>query len=188
MKINLILFLNAMILLNIAACDPKEPEIENEEELITTVKYKLTPQGGGASVELTFVDKDGQGGNAPIIAGGIISKGVTYDGELTLLNESGTKAESITDEVVEESDDHQVFYTASSELKDAISVTYKDKDKSGNPLGVKTGLVTKSNAKGSIKITLRHLPNKKGSGVTAGDITNAGGETDIEVSIPLEVK
>jgi hypothetical protein len=39
-----------------------------------------------------------------------------------------------------------------------------------------------------LKITLRHEPNKKASGVVGGSITNAGGETDIEVSFDVEVK
>ena len=36
---------------------------------------------------------------------------------------------------------------------------------------------------GQFTVTLRHEPDKSAQGVSAGDITNAGGETDIEVSL-----
>ena len=35
---------------------------------------------------------------------------------------------------------------------------------------------------------LRHKPNKSGNGVQSGDITNAGGETDIVVTFELDVQ
>ncbi|HBK71516.1 MAG TPA: type 1 periplasmic binding fold superfamily protein, partial [Flavobacteriaceae bacterium] len=35
---------------------------------------------------------------------------------------------------------------------------------------------------------LRHEPNKSASGVSDGDITNAGGETDIEVIFNITVQ
>ena len=37
-------------------------------------------------------------------------------------------------------------------------------------------------------MTLRHEPAKDASGVAAGDITNAGGETDIEVTFDVTVE
>jgi len=40
---------------------------------------------------------------------------------------------------------------------------------------------------GGLRITLRHEPNKTAAGVQNGDITNAGGETDIEVTFTFEV-
>ncbi|HBK82722.1 MAG TPA: type 1 periplasmic binding fold superfamily protein, partial [Flavobacterium sp.] len=36
-------------------------------------------------------------------------------------------------------------------------------------------------------VTLIHKPNKTASGVEAGDITNAGGSRDAEVSFPISV-
>jgi hypothetical protein len=35
---------------------------------------------------------------------------------------------------------------------------------------------------------LRHEPNKDALNVASGEITNAGGETDIEVSFPVTIK
>jgi len=39
-----------------------------------------------------------------------------------------------------------------------------------------------------VTITLRHEPAKDATGVSDGDITNAGGETDISVNFPVEIQ
>ena len=41
---------------------------------------------------------------------------------------------------------------------------------------------------GTITVTLRHEPNKDAAGVSSGDIANAGGETDIEVTFNVEIQ
>jgi len=69
-----------------------------------------------------------------------------------------------------------------------LSVAYDDKDANGNPVGLSSILTTGDAASGSITITLRHEPAKSASGVSNGDITNAGGETDIEVIFPINVQ
>lgn len=181
-----------MLLLTMAAiisCDPDETEPVNQEELITTVKYTLTPQGGGSTVVLSFRDLDGDGGTAPVITGGELVNGKTYDGVIELLNESKSPAEDIGDEVTEEGVDHQLFFRVSTqELIDAFEYTYIDKDINGYPIGLITTLKTLNVGSGNLILTLRHKPNKGGLNVSLGDITNAGGETDIEVSLPIQIK
>lgn len=168
------------------ACDPDEPEIPNEEELITTLTYTLTPDSGGSPVELSFVDLDGEdGGNAPTIVGGILEANRTYTGEITLLNESESPAENITEEVEEEALEHQFFFNV--DLVD-VSINYSDEDSMGNPIGLTTSLTTGEAGGGSITIILRHKPEKSETGVSNGDITNAGGDTDIEVTFPVDVQ
>ena len=54
--------------------------------------------------------------------------------------------------------------------------------------GLLSTLMTKGPDAAKINIILRHEPNKKGLGVSDGDITNAGGETDIEVSFDITIK
>jgi len=165
------------------ACDD-EIIIPNEEELITTLKYTLTPIGGGDAIELSFTDLDGDGGAAPIIIGGELSASATYTGILTLLNEVESPAENITEEIEAEDEDHQFFFASTIS---GLSVAYGDTDGDGNPIGLTTNLTTGAAGGGSLTITLRHEPNKAGVDVSGGDITNAGGETDIEVSFPITV-
>ena len=155
------------------------------EELITTVTYTLTPTSGDV-VTLSFSDIDGDGGNDPIITGGTLQANMNYTGALDLKNESETPAESITEEIEEEDLDHQFFFSTDGGLD--LTVTYNDEDSQGNPLGLATNLVTGVASTGTLKVILRHKPGKAESGVSTGDITNAGGETDIEVTFDIVVQ
>ena len=61
-------------------------------------------------------------------------------------------------------------------------------DANGNPIGLLTTVTTEEPGNGTITVILRHEPDKFALGVSNGDITNAGGETDIEVVFNVEVK
>jgi hypothetical protein len=156
----------------------------NEEEVITTVRVTLT--GGGQTVTLESRDLDGDGPNAPVVTvSGPLSGNTVYTGATIFLNELENPAEDITIEVEEEGDEHQVFYQLLSSLG---TVTYTDTDVNGNPIGLSFTLTTgNSGGSGNLTVTLRHKLNKTATGVTAGDITNAGGSTDAEVSFPIQV-
>jgi hypothetical protein len=165
--------------------DKTEPVvIPNQEEVITTLIYTLTPEGGGDAVELIFRDLDGDGGAQPVITVDSLMAGTTYLGALELLNESEQPVEDITEEVKEEGDEHQFFFMGGSEL----TVMYNDKDVNNKPIGLNTKLTTTTAGEYALHIVLRHEPNKDASGVADGDITNAGGETDIEVHFDVPVK
>ncbi|MFT4970369.1 MAG: hypothetical protein ACI9O4_002125, partial [Chitinophagales bacterium] len=123
--------------------------------------------------------------DAPIISGGILSANESYVGTLVLLNETENPADNISLEVEEEGDEHQFFFQ--STLSD-VSVAYNDQDVNGNPIGLSSTLTTANVGTGSLTITLRHEPNKFASGVSNGALSNAGGETDIEVTFPFDVQ
>ena len=81
----------------------------NEEEVITTVRLTLT--GGGQTITLESRDLDGDGPNAPVVTvSGPLSGNTVYSGATVFLNELENPAEDITVEVLEEGDEHQVFY------------------------------------------------------------------------------
>lgn len=167
-------------------CGKSDPEIPNEEELITTLKYTLTPAAGGNPVIFSFKDLDGDGGNAPVIATGILAANTSYLGNLELLNELTQPVTNITEEIRTEGTAHQFFFRLSGGLISTIQ--YDDSDTDGRPLGIKTKLSTSSVSAGSLTITLRHEPDKSAQGVANGDITNAGGETDIEITFNVQVQ
>lgn len=172
--------------LGMTSCSKDEdPEIPNEEEVITTVNYTLTPVGSGAPVTFTFRDLDGDGGDAPVITSGVLAANTTYTGSLELLNEQESPAEDITEEIKEEDEEHQFFF---SNTATDVTVTYQDQDADGNPVGLETELTTVGATTGEMTIILRHEPNKSASGVAGGIIDNAGGETDIEVTFDLDVQ
>jgi len=178
-----ILFITlAAIAISLSACK-KDPEIEDPEEVITTLNYTLTPASGGSAVTLSFQDIDGDGGDAPIYTVGTLAANTTYSGSLELLNESESPAEDVTEEIEEEDEEHQFFFQTTGD----ISITYEDEDADGNPIGLRNTLTTGAAGSSSITVTLRHEPNKDGAGVAEGDISEAGGETDIEVTFDVTV-
>lgn len=168
-----------------AGCGKDDPTIPNQEEVITTLTYTLTPDSGGNAVVLSFQDLDGDGGNAPIITTGILTANTTYTALLELQNETVEPAESITDEIQAEAEAHQFFFQTT--LND-LEVIYNDQDADGNPIGLTTTVTTGNSDTGTITITLKHEPNKFATDVINGDITNAGGETDIEITFGVDVQ
>ena len=161
--------------------DDTAPEVINDEELITTVILTLTPDSGD-QVVLTTVDLDGDGPDEPVTTVvGNFSENTIYDGTVAFLDESGEEVEDITQEVIEEADEHQVFYTISEGLN--IQTTYEDQDTQGNHLGVQITLSTGAASEGSLTVTLRHEPVKPNDG-----LESAGGETDISTSFDVSIQ
>jgi hypothetical protein len=180
-----ILVFSTVIAMTLTSCSNDDPEIINEEEVITTLEVTLIPQGGGTTVTLVSRDLDGDGPNAPVVSvSGALQANKTYAGSVKVLNETETPAENITLEVEEEGDEHQFFYTFSNSI---ATVAYTDQDKNGRPIGITFNLTTTSAGIENLTVTLRHEPNKTTAGVVAGNITNAGGETDVEATFNLTV-
>lgn len=177
------ILLSAGLLISISACD-NTPEIPNEGEVITDLVLTLTPATGGDAVVFSFEDTDGDGGNDPVISGGTLAANTTYNGAITLEGLADGEVENITEEIAEEDEEHQFFF--SSSLTDLV-VAYADMDADGNPVGLSVTVETGAAGSGTLTVTLRHEPVKDASGVAEGDITNAGGETDIEVIFDLTV-
>ena len=161
--------------------DDTAPEVINDEELITTVILTLTPDSGD-QVVLTTVDLDGDGPDEPeTTVVGNFAENTQYTGAVQFLNETEDPAEDITEEVIEEAEEHQVFYTISEGLN--ITTTYVDFDDNDNPLGVQITLSTGAESEGSLTVTLRHEPVKPNDG-----LESAGGETDITTSIDVTIE
>lgn len=178
------IFFASVLVCSISACD-NDPEIPNEGEVITDLVFTLTPQSGGTAVVLNFADADGDGGNAPVITVDDLAANTTYAGAITIGGLADGEEEDITVEIAEEDEEHQFFF--SSSLSDLV-VAYNDTDADGNPVGLSTTVETGEAGSGTLTVTLRHEPAKDAAGVAEGDITNAGGETDIEVIFNVTVK
>ncbi len=181
---NLFFFVLVAGFFTFTSCGDDDVEVPNEEEVITTLNFILTSAAGDA-VTMKFLDLDGDGGNDPVITNGTLKANTAYTGAVTLLNEAESPAENITEEVQEEDAEHQFFYSTS--LSD-LTVVYTDMDADGNPVGLSTTVTTGAAGTGTLKVTLKHEPAKSAEGVSGGDITNAGGETDIEVVFDVTVE
>ncbi len=166
--------------------DPARPGTPaNEEELITTLRLHFHSIGGAEHKHFEFVDLDGQGGDPPVITADPLSADSIYRVDIEVLNASVSPAEDITEEIEAESAVHQFFYQVSG--ADA-TVAYEDVDANGLPIGLGTGWTIGAVSSGSVVVTLRHGPDKTAPGVSSGDITNAGGETDIEIAFPVVIE
>lgn len=185
-KIKLLSLLFIATAVFVSCSNNDDPEPVNEEEVITTLIATLTPQGGGTAITLQSQDLDGDGPNPPVITvSGNLAANTTYTGEMRVLNETETPAENITTEVEEEGLEHQFFFTPTNSI---VTVAYTDMDTAGNPIGIAFTVTTTAAGTGDLTITLRHEPNKSAAGVSGGDITNAGGETDVEATFSLTVQ
>ena len=180
-----LLALFAILFLTMTSCKDDDPVIdEPEEEVITDLVFTLTPLSGDP-VTLSFSDPDGDGGDPPIVATGTLAPNTTYTGTIEVKDESGTPTMNITSEIQEEDEDHQFFFALNG-LN--ATITYDDMDANGNPIGLSSTLTTSDASNGTMTITLRHEPDKTASGVADGDATNAGGETDIEVTFNVIIQ
>ncbi len=166
------------------SCDDDDTtQIINEEELITTVELTFTSTTDANNVVVyKSVDTDGDGPDAPVITViGNLMTASSYMGSVQFLNESVSPAENITTEVQEEADEHEVFYLSS--ITD-VSITKDDVDVNGNALGLMSTLQTGAASTGTLTIVLRHEPLKPND----GSLSNAGGETDVQVVFDLTVQ
>ncbi len=175
-----------LALFSFSSCEDDNPEPTQDPELITTLTLTMTPQGGGDAIVFRFQDLDGDGGNAPTITNGVLAANTIYDVTIELLNESVSPAEDITAEVGEEAEEHQFFFDITGGLN--VTYGYRDSDANNNPIGLAIVLNTGEVSSGKFQVTLRHEPSKNASGVSDGDITNAGGDTDIEVTFDIDIQ
>lgn len=170
------------LLFTACSSDDDVPAPVNEEEVITTLIVSLTADAGVTQITLQTRDLDGDGPNPPVITvSGNLMAGTTYNGNLVLLNETVSPAENITEEVEEEAEEHQIFFTAGSGLD--VTTEYTNFDGDGNPLGTEFTLTTGEAGSGTLTFTLRHEPKKPNTG-----LADAGGETDIAASFNVIVE
>ena len=175
--------------------DKDLPEVVNEEEVITTMTVTLSPEGDGADIILQTKDLDGDGSEPPVITvSESLTAGATYSGSVVLLNESVTPAENITDEVRGEADEHQFFFVSGGALdvqadyaddeSDYVSADTGKNFETTNPVGIDFTLTAGAASTGTLTVTLRHQPKKPNDGTLA----DAGGESDINATFPIEVE
>lgn len=181
-KLMLALLLAAPLAFTACKKDKNEPQDE-DNELITTVIYALTPAAGSTApaATITWEDLDGAGGTAPVVTGGPLAlrANTTYTGTITLLDKTKNPVANVSDEVAKEKDEHLFVYDPTP--ANLVTVTRTDLDSKGLQVGLTTRVVTTTAATGSLKITLRHQPGVKNG-------TFAPGDTDVEATVPVAVQ
>jgi hypothetical protein len=157
-------------------CSSEAPELIQEEELITTVKLTFK-----SSEETQIVRWNTLTTNSEIIQ---LKANSMYEVAIEFLDDSDpVDIKNITTEVIEEANDHQVFYEFSG-----VNVIYGTSDSdvlddNQNPLYINSIWNFVESSSGVVRIYLIHEPTSKNSSNRSG----FGGETDIQVDIPLHI-
>ncbi|MFC3414375.1 hypothetical protein [Algoriphagus hitonicola] len=178
-----------------ASCESEDPVIENEEEVITDINLNFTEldeSGNEVGTTLTFNASDAEGievGDALTADDIELETGKTYRLDIEVLN--AIENEDITEEVLEEGDEHQFYFLGSAFEGSSAPLTYVYDDESGELIGV-SGIVTVSSSPGfnnaQFRVVLRHDLDKNFPGATNPNFSNfteAGGESDLDVTFPL---
>ena len=192
-------------MLFLASCSKDEPKKEDTPELITKATLVFTPVDGSAAVTVTATDPDNQG-SQPIRVDGPINlvKNKTYVMTIELINglaKPTDAAYDVTEEVEEEGDEHQFFFSWTNSAfssptgdgnidnpNDGLNYTggTNSKDKDGGNLGLTTTWTT-ANPSGSIssnfRVVLKHQPGLKTNTSDANT-----GETDLDLTFVLNVQ
>lgn len=162
----------AVIAVSLHSCKPDTNNCDNcESELITTVSVTLTDSATGAVTHFIFRDLDGDGANAPVQFDTIkVLANHTYTASLLVLDESKTPADTTSNEIAEEANDHQFFFHAHDVT---VDFTYLDFDTHTPPMPL--GLLTKwrvgsITGNGEVHITLKHQPNIKDGNESTGEV------------------
>ncbi len=166
--------------------DDDDPEVVNEEEVITDVTLTFT-NSEGTETTYTYTDSLYRSDDyvAPVIE---LTSGETYTVEANFYNNSGDESEVITEEITEEKDDHFLEYDFSSDAD--VTLSRSDDDVIDSD-GIHIGLVTDwtageaSENTGSVTVTLIHEPTTKDT--TDPNGTHTGGSTDAQVSFDLTI-
>ena len=174
------IFTKLCLVIFILSCSKDEPEVVNEEELITRVTLTVNKEGE-AEKQVYAWNLDGEKETDIILENNAV-----YEATISFENASNPNdIEDITAEVIEEADDHYVFFEKVNLSDLTIESSTSDiKDSKGIALNVKTKWTTSVAGSGIVRVYLIHLPTTK-----AGDArADFGGETDVSVDFSISIQ
>lgn len=166
------IFLLGSFLVTATSCGDDEPEPEPTlpKEEVASARLVLEPAAGGKGALVTV--NYGPDSKNP---GALLKANTTYTGELTLYDAEGT---DITNQIVQEAHQHEVFYQTPA----GVTVTATDQDKNNRPLGLETTLTTTNAGTGTLRVILKHQPDKG----STSDMNK--GETDLDMPVNVIIE
>jgi hypothetical protein len=189
-----------LFILVFACSKDEDPEPANEEEVITLVTLEVTKVGSSETITYNFEveghahddededddddDHDGHEGEHAEIE---LEPNSSYNVSMLIYNDTDpNNIENITLEVIEEADEHQIYYAITDELSgfSIASASNDTSDSDGNPLFLKTTWTTIGETSGDVVGYLIHEPTSK-TGSTRNDF---GGATDFEIEFEVHVE
>ncbi|PWJ42998.1 GTP cyclohydrolase [Sediminitomix flava] len=193
------LYLLLFLGLAITSCDDDDdaPPEENELEVITDVKLIFTATDG-TEVTARAQDPDGEGvADLEVLDSINLSTDTDYTLTFEILNNlDPNDPEDIGEEIADEDDEHQFFFsftedafsdpTGSGNIDDPDGdINYDDTDDNGNPVGLSTSWTTSTDIleEGEFRVRLQHQPDIKSGDTGAND-----GDTDIDLTFVLNIE
>ena len=189
-----------LFILVFACSKDEDPEPANEEEVITLVTLEVTKVGSSETITYNFEveghahddedddddddDHDGHEGEHTEIE---LEPNSSYNVSMFIYNDTDpNNIENVTLEVIEEADEHQIYYAITDELSgfSIASASNDTRDSDGNPLFLKTTWTTIGETSGDVVGYLIHEPTSK-TGSTRNDF---GGATDFEIELEVHVE
>lgn len=195
-QLNNLTILTIITILAFSSCkkdDPKKPVETNPQEVLTTVLLTGYNIDDSLNAKYQFnykwEDLDGDGGNSPIVDTLVLDTGIEYRCQVLILDKTKTPFDTISVEIEKEKDEHQFFYTPSTNLIGKFNTEILDFDNNNPklPVGLKFNLLTKSNQTynlpliGSLNIVLSHYDGVPKS-------TSKSDESDIDINFPVHLK
>ena len=181
------------------SCDKDDtPEAENEMEVFTKAVIKVTDLSDDSSDTYEFeveehdhdhdhsfiaMNQEGEDhGDHTVIE---LGSGSEYKFEISFLNESDpNNIIDMTEEVIEEADDHHVFYELVGNGISYATMSGDTLDSDENPLNLVTKWTTTTATEVEVEAYLLHQPTSK-TGNTRDDF---GGATDVEIEFEAHVE
>jgi hypothetical protein len=162
---------------------PTPPPPINESEIMTTFLLTFIDSAGvSPTVTAQYRDPDGDGGNPAAQFDTIkLMPNTTYLASVLILDETKNPADTISNEVLEEANDHLFFYSPALVNVTVTILDYDTNTPTPLPLGLQTKWRTMAVSAGTVRIELRHQPEVK-------DGTYAPGETDVDLTFQLEIQ
>ena len=179
-----LIFFYLFTALLISSCSSDEdevdeiPELINEQEVITTVVLTFDSSDNPTQTIRWAVEEDN---SSKVIN---LKANTAYQVGISFLDETDpSDVEDITEEVIEEADDHQVFYDFSDVSISYSSGTNDTIDSDGNPVYLNSLWTASSSGSGIVQAFLIHEPTSK----TGTSRDSFGGETDVAIDIPITI-
>ncbi len=202
--------LSPLLLLAMSACSDVEKADQDvhEHELITAIVLSFTNTADDSdSLQVRWEEGNDMGENI------VLQNGSDYTLELEILNEEETPPKDVTEEVADEADEHQVFFTGDAvdgpcvggNPEAIVEHAYADTDEGGLPIGLKNTISTLAvgstdgdySRKNGLVVSLRHLvyqddqPTKVpglADQLASGGFSSIPGANDFSVIYPIEVQ
>ena len=189
-----------VLILFITSCEKSDtPVVENEMEVFTNATIVVTNLSDNSETTYVFEVEahdhhDHEGGGVAPSEGDDdhgehteIELAANSEYEFAITFQNNTDASNpidMTEEVIEEADDHHVFYEFTDSSLTYESTTGDTIDSSGNPLNLVTKWTTTTGAVIDVAAYLFHIPSSK-VGTTRADF---GGAVDVEIDFEAHIE